>query len=197
MGKSTAVHSIIGFIPPRSGRILFQGKNMAQMKSNKIAQKGIALVPQGRRIFPSLTVRENLTMAARGSQRPGGWTLASVFEWFPRLQEREDYKGTLLSGGEQQMLSIGRALMTNPQLLLMDEPSEGLAPMLVQEIGRIIQQLKEDGLSILLVEQNLSLALSVADHIYILNKGIIVHECAPDELRADEDIKTRYLGAGT
>ena len=197
MGKSTTVHSIIGFVPPRAGQIMFKGVDISQQKPNKIAQQGMALVPQGRRIFPSLSVRENLTMAARQSNRPGSWTLEEVYEWFPRLKDREQYKGTLLSGGEQQMLTIGRALMTNPDLLLMDEPSEGLAPLLVQEIGRIIQQLKDDGLSILLVEQNLALALLVADHVYILNKGSIVYECDPAELIHNEEVKARYLGAGT
>lgn len=197
MGKSTTVHSIIGFVPPRSGSIKLRDMEISGLAASKIAQRGVALVPQGRRIFPSLTVRENLMMAARAGQGNGRWTLEKVYEWFPRLQEREQYKGTLLSGGEQQMLTIGRALLTNPELLLMDEPSEGLAPMFVQEIGRIIQQLKDDGLSILLVEQNLSLALSVADNIYILNKGVVVHECTPAELRGDEAVKARYLGAGT
>lgn len=197
MGKSTTVHSIIGFTPPRSGTIRFQGQEIQNLPANKIAQRGVALVPQGRRVFPSLSVRENLTMAARRRQHGHGWTLAKAYEWFPRLQEREHYKGNLLSGGEQQMLTIGRALLTNPVLLLMDEPSEGLAPLLVREIGRIIQQLKQHGLSILLVEQNLSLALAVADTIYILNKGMIVHQCTPEELQQDEVVKARYLGAGT
>jgi branched-chain amino acid transport system ATP-binding protein len=191
MGKSTAVHSIIGFVPPRQGSITFKGQPISGLPTNQIAQRGMAIVPQGRRIFPSLTVRENLLMAARN----GAWTLAKVYEWFPRLQEREQLKGMLLSGGEQQMLAVGRALLTNPDLLLMDEPSEGLSPIFVREIGRIIQQLKAEGLSILLVEQNLSLALTVADTIYILNKGNVVHQCTPDELRHDEEVKGRYLGA--
>jgi branched-chain amino acid transport system ATP-binding protein len=195
MGKTTTIHSIIGFVPPQSGSISLRGEEISRLKSSQIAQKGVALVPQGRRIFPSLTVRENLTVAARGADRPGAWQLEKVYDWFPRLKEREQYKGTLLSGGEQQMLTMGRALMTNPDLLLMDEPSEGLAPLFVQEIGRIIRQLKDEGLSILLVEQNLSLALSVADRVYVISKGSVVYECSPDELRHNEAIKDQYLGA--
>lgn len=195
MGKSTAVHSIIGFVPPRAGAIWLHGEKISGLPPYQIAQRGVALAPQGRRIFPSLTVRENLTMAAR--YRTGGWTLEKVYAWFPRLQERATFKGTLLSGGEQQMLTIGRALMTNPDLLLLDEPSEGLAPLFVKEIGRIIRHLKADGLSILLVEQNLALALAVADVIYILHKGAVVHHCTPEELRQNEDVKVRYLGATT
>lgn len=197
MGKSTTVHSIMGFTPPRRGEIAFKGKDITGLVPNKIAQMGVALVPQGRRIFPSLSVRENLTMAARGGGQNGAWSLPEVYALFPRLQERENFKGTLLSGGEQQMLSVGRALMTNPDLILMDEPSEGLAPLLVRELGRIIRQLNQAGLSILLVEQNLQLALSVADYVYILNKGVIVYESEPQVLKANEEVKARYLGAST
>jgi branched-chain amino acid transport system ATP-binding protein len=190
MGKTTTVRSIIGFTPPRSGIIQFKGSRIEGLASYKICQMGMALVPQGRRIFPSLTVEENLVMSARGM----GWSLERAYSFFPRLKERARHKGNLLSGGEQQMLCIARALLTNPDFLLMDEPSEGLAPLLVQEIGDIITQLKRDGLSILLVEQNLPLALGVSDYVYILNKGVIVYQSAAEELSSDEEAKSKYLG---
>jgi branched-chain amino acid transport system ATP-binding protein len=190
MGKTTTVRSIIGFTPPRSGIIQFKGSRIEGLASYKICQMGMALVPQGRRIFPSLTVEENLVMSARGM----GWSLERAYSFFPRLKERARHKGNLLSGGEQQMLCIARALLTNPDFLLMDEPSEGLAPLLVQEIGDIITQLKRDGLSILLVEQNLPLALGVSDYVYILNKGVIVYQSAAEELSSDEEAKRKYLG---
>jgi branched-chain amino acid transport system ATP-binding protein len=151
----------------------------------------MALVPQGRRVFPSLTVIENLEVARRAGRR---WTLARVLELFPRLRERGPNRANKLSGGEQQMLAIGRALMTNPDLLLMDEPTEGLAPLIVREVGRVIAELKREGLSILLVEQNLPLALSVADTVHVLSRGQIVHSSTPDALVANEDVKSRYLG---
>jgi branched-chain amino acid transport system ATP-binding protein len=151
----------------------------------------MALVPQGRRVFPSLTVRENLDVARAGT---GRWNLERVYELFPRLRERATNRANKLSGGEQQMLAIARALMSNPELLLLDEPTEGLAPLLVREVGRILGELKRDGLSILLVEQNLSLALGVADRVHILSRGQIVYSGAPDALAADEAVKSRYLG---
>jgi len=194
MGKTTTIHSIIGLTPPRSGIIRFQGKVINGLKPYQIAKMGIGLVPQGRQIFPSLSVLENLTMAARNSGNKDGWTLDKVYELFPILKKRKNYKGTLLSGGEQQMLTIARALMTNPSLLLMDEPSEGLAPIIVQEVGQVIRQLKQSGFSILLVEQNLSLALGIADYAYIISKGTIVYESTPTELMKDEETKAKYLG---
>jgi branched-chain amino acid transport system ATP-binding protein len=197
MGKTTTIRTIIGFNPPRRGMITFGGKVINGMPANKISQMGIGLIPQGRRIFPSLTVVENLTMAARNNNRPNAWTLDKVYELFPRLKERAKNPGNLLSGGEQQMLTIARALMTNPSLLLMDEPSEGLAPIVVKEVGRIIAALKKHGFSILLVEQNLSMALRVADYIYIISRGQIVYESTPKELRASEEIKAKYLGVTT
>lgn len=196
MGKTTTLRSIIGFNPPREGTISFKGENTTHLKSYQIAQRGIGLVPQGRRIFPSLTVEENLTIAARSSGKSGDsvWNLDKVYSFFPVLKERSGIKGTSLSGGEQQMLCMCRALMTNPDLLLMDEPSEGLAPIIVKEISRIIGQIKEQGYSILLVEQNLGMALGIADYVYVCSKGQIVYEAKPEELAKNQQIKDMYLG---
>ena len=192
MGKTTLIRSLIGFTPPRRGRIVFKGTDITGWASNRAVDRGIGLVPQGRRVFPSLTVAENLAVAAK---RPGGpWDAERVMALFPRLRERAEHRAGKLSGGEQQMLAIARALMTNPDLLLMDEPTEGLAPLLVREVGRAIADLKAHGLSILLVEQNLAMALGVADHIHVLSRGRIVHSCAPDALWNDAEVKTRYLG---
>jgi branched-chain amino acid transport system ATP-binding protein len=193
MGKTTTVHSIIGFTPPRQGKVIFKGQDISHLQPHKIPQLGIALVPQGRRIFPSLTVKENLIMAARGG-RNGGWDLDRIYSMFPVLKERANLKSTLLSGGEQQMLCIARALMTNPELLLMDEPSEGLAPLVVRELGGTIKALHRSGCTILLVEQNLRMALRVADYVYILSKGVVVYESKADELRANQEIQNIHLG---
>ncbi|MCU0490514.1 MAG: ABC transporter ATP-binding protein [Chloroflexaceae bacterium] len=194
MGKSTTVHSIIGFAPPHTGEIHFRGQQLRGLQPNQVAQAGLALVPQGRRVFPSLSVRENLTIGARNRNTGRNWTLQKMYELFPILERRANVKGTLLSGGEQQMLCVARALMTDPDMILMDEPSEGLAPLLVRELGRIISHLKTLGLAVLLVEQNMHLALSVADYAYILSKGLIVWEGTPAELHANEDVKSRHLG---
>jgi branched-chain amino acid transport system ATP-binding protein len=191
MGKTTTIRSILGLAPPRSGSIQFQDRELTRLKSHQIARLGIGLVPQGRNIFPSLSVRENLTVAARST----GWTLDSVYEHFPILRERASLRGNLLSGGEQQMLAIARALMTNPELLLMDEPSEGLAPMVVRLIGDIIVRLKETGISLLLVEQNYPLAQRVADYVYVIAKGEIVYHGSMDALDSDEETKVKYLCA--
>jgi branched-chain amino acid transport system ATP-binding protein len=192
MGKTTLVRSIIGFTPPRQGHVLFKERDITAWPSNRVVNLGLGLVPQGRRVFPSLTVRENLLVA---NKRNGGrWTVERVMELFPRLRERREIRAGKLSGGEQQMLAIARGLMTNPELLLMDEPTEGLAPLLVREVGRVIENLKSQGLSILLVEQNLPLALRVSDHVHILSRGRIVHSSAPRALWENEEIKRRYLG---
>jgi branched-chain amino acid transport system ATP-binding protein len=180
----------VGFTPPRGGRIVLDGQAIHGWPAYRITRRGIALIPQGRRIFSPLTVRENLLLGARAD----GWTLERVFDLFPRLRERQEQSGGTLSGGEQQMLAIGRALLTNGRLLLLDEPSEGLAPIIVREIGRVLQALKGERLSILLVEQNYHLALRVADRVYVMNKGQIVYEGTPQGLEADEDVKRRYLG---
>ena len=189
-GKTTLIRSVAGFTPPREGRVLFGGAAVQAWPAHRIARRGLALVPQGRRIFSPLTVRENLTLGARGKS----WTLERVYALFPRLAERALQPGGTLSGGEQQMLAIARALMTNGRMLVLDEPSEGLAPVVVREIGRIVQGLKAERLSILLVEQNYHLALLVADRVYVMNKGQIVWEGTPAGLEGDEDVKRRYLG---
>jgi branched-chain amino acid transport system ATP-binding protein len=189
-GKTTAIRSIVGFTPPRAGRVLFEGQAIERWPAYRIARRGLALVPQGRRIFAPLSVRENLLLGARSQ----GWTLERVFELFPRLRERQAQLGGTLSGGEQQMLAIARALLTNGRLLLLDEPSEGLAPLIVREIGTILTALKAERLSLLLVEQNYHLALRVADRVYVMNKGQIVYQGTPAGLEADEEVKRRYLG---
>ena len=189
-GKTTMIRSIVGFTPPREGRIVFDGEAIDGWPAYRIARRGLALVPQGRRIFAPLSVRENLLLGARAD----GWVLERIFELFPRLRERQEQAGGTLSGGEQQMLAIGRALLTNGRMLLLDEPSEGLSPLFVREIGNIVQGLKGARLSILLVEQNYHLALQVADRVYVMNKGQIVYEGTPASLGADEEVKRRYLG---
>ena len=189
-GKTTAIRSIVGFTPPRAGRVLFEGQAIERWPAYRIARRGLALVPQGRRIFAPLSVRENMLLGARAE----GWTLERVFALFPRLRERQAQLGGTLSGGEQQMLAIARALLTNGRLLLLDEPSEGLAPRIVREIGTILTTLKAERLSLLLVEQNYHLALRVADRVYVMNKGQIVYQGTPAGLEADEEVKRRYLG---
>jgi len=196
MGKTTTIRSIMGFTPPRRGEIHFRGKDVTHWAPYRRARLGMALCPQGRRIFPSLSVEENLTMAARGRDRAKGerWDLARVYERYPVLKARAKLKGTSLSGGEQQMLAVGRGLMTNPDLFVLDEPSEGLAPMLVRDIGKIIAELRETGLSILLVEQNITMALDVASRTYVISSGRIVYEGVPSELAANETVKMLHLG---
>jgi branched-chain amino acid transport system ATP-binding protein len=193
VGKTTLIRSMIGFTPVRRGQILFKGIDIAHMPSHKIWKMQMGLVPQGRRIFPSLTVKENLAITYRkleGSQ----WDLEKIFDLFPRLRERQSHKGNALSGGEQQMLAIARGLISNPVFLLMDEPTEGLSPILVREVGDIIVRLKHGGLSIFLVEQNLSFAMKFADYTYVMQKGQIVYSSTPDQLGKDREIRERYLG---
>jgi branched-chain amino acid transport system ATP-binding protein len=192
VGKTTTLRSIIGFTPPRRGRVALNGRAIHGLAPEQIVRAGVGIVPQGRRVFADLTVWENLRVAAR--QKDGGWTIEAIYDLFPRLRERARINAGVLSGGEQQMLAIGRALVGNHQLILMDEPSEGLSPAIVTEVRDIILKLKRTGLSILLVEQNLALALSVADRIFILNKGQVVFEGTPAALAADESVKARYLG---
>jgi branched-chain amino acid transport system ATP-binding protein len=194
MGKTTTIHSIIGMTPPRRGTVTYKGRDVTGLPSYRIARAGIGFIPQGHRVFSSLSVEENLTVAAKPGQEGGGWTLEDVYTLFPVLKERRQFRGNLLSGGEQQLLAIGRALMTNPELLLMDEPSEGLAPLAVQNLIAVIRELHQKGFSILLVEQNLPMAMAVADQAYILNKGKVVYAARPAELSKNEDVLTSYLG---
>jgi branched-chain amino acid transport system ATP-binding protein len=195
-GKSTCMGAIVGLVPPRRGSVVVFGQDVARWQPERIAAAGVALVPQGRRIFKSLTVKENLMVAARKpleSKLPT-WNLKRVYEMFPRLEERAlQYAGSL-SGGEQQMLAIGRALMANPRVLLMDEPSEGLAPLIVAEVGRAIERLKKDGLSIVLVEQNNKLAFSLADQIVILNAGRCAIAGPTEDVRNNEAVIAENLG---
>jgi len=197
VGKTTLIRSIIGMTPPRRGQVLLNEKPIHRLALYKIARAGIGLVPQGRRIFPSLTVREHLRVAARPAVegfQGKVWDLAAVYSLFPRLKEREGNFGSQLSGGEQQMLAISRALMTNPQVLLMDEPTEGLAPLIVREIARTIPMLADSGLGVVLVEQNLVLALEVANRMAVLSKGTIVYRGTPEELTRDEGVRYEHLG---
>jgi len=194
VGKTTLCRSIVGFTPARSGRIRFNDADIMRLPAHKISRMRISLVPQGRRIFPSLSVKENLDIAFRAYAEDSRWDLPGVFELFPRLAERSHHRGNELSGGEQQMLAIARALVANPAFLLMDEPTEGLAPALVAEVGALIQRLKGEGMSILLVEQNAAFAVKLADFAHVMSKGKIVHSSPPAELWENQEIKTRYLG---
>jgi len=194
-GKTTCMSSIIGFLPPHRGDIRLFGDAIGRLSPEAISRKGVGFVPQGRRIFPKLTVRENLVVSRQS--RPGGraqWTLERVIELFPRLKERLEQMAGSLSGGEQQMLAIGRALMGNPRLLLMDEPSEGLAPLIVAEVKRTLLRLKEEGHSILLVEQNVKLALDLADEVVILNTGRVAFNGSAGQVRSDQALITQHLG---
>jgi branched-chain amino acid transport system ATP-binding protein len=190
VGKTTLCRSLVGLTRARSGQIVFEGTDITSMPPHAIAARHISLVPQGRRVFASLTVHENLAIAAR----PGRWSVDAVFELFPRLKERLGNRGNELSGGEQQMLAIGRALVANPLLLIMDEPTEGLAPAVIAEVGLLVQRLKAEGMSILLVEQNAAFAVKLADYVHVMSKGRIVHSSEPAALWNNEEIKTKLLG---
>jgi branched-chain amino acid transport system ATP-binding protein len=193
MGKTTIIRTIMGLNPPRKGEIRFKGEQINALEPNQIARKGIALVPQGRGIFPSLSVKENSTIAARNCEKEGAWNIERIYQLFPILKQRAKLYGNLLSGGEQQMLAIARALMTNPTMLLMDEPSEGLAPLMVREVSKIIDQVKASH-SVLLAEQNINMALKIADYVYIISKGMVVYESTPQEIENNDDVKGKYLG---
>jgi branched-chain amino acid transport system ATP-binding protein len=195
-GKTTCMSTIMGFLKPRGGSICLYGEPVAGLAPDVIARKGICLVPQGRRMFRTLTVRENLMVAAQSQKKDNGagWSIDRVFQTFPRLAERHAQVAGSLSGGEQQMLAIGRALMGNPRVLLMDEPSEGLAPQLVHEVGRTIAQLKAEGQSIVLVEQNIKLTLDLADDVVIINTGRVVFRGPASGIRLDDAIVSQHLG---
>jgi branched-chain amino acid transport system ATP-binding protein len=197
VGKTTLIRSVIGFTPPRRGRVLFEGADIARLPSHRIARMGVGLVPQGRRIFPSLSVSENLAIAQRamrhGSELPE-WEIESVLALFPALRERLGNGAGTLSGGEQQMLAVARALLGNARLMLMDEPTEGLSPHIVEAMKQLILRLRESGMAILLVEQNLAFALDVADEVYVMDKGRIVYFGSPNDLAADDAVKETYLG---
>jgi branched-chain amino acid transport system ATP-binding protein len=193
-GKTTTLRSITGLTPPRSGEIRYKGRNIAGAGAHKISRMGIALVPETRDIFSFLTARENLSIAQRRGSR---WQMETVLERFPTLKERMHHKGRELSGGEQQMLAIARALLTGPDLLLLDEPSQGLAPLVVDAVMGTIRTLKAERVSMLLVEQNAEMALQLADRVYIIDHGTVVFEGAPARLRADTQVTATYLGVGS
>jgi branched-chain amino acid transport system ATP-binding protein len=192
-GKTTTMRSITGLTPPRSGQIVYRGENIAGLPPHRIAQRGVALVPETRGIFSYLTARENLEIARRAGSR---WALEAMLERFPKLREVLDRKGRHLSGGEQQMLAIARALLTGPDLVLLDEPSQGLAPLIVEAVVGTIRDLKRERVSMLLVEQNAEMALQLADRVYVMDHGTIVFEGTPETLRADTRTTATYLGVG-
>ena len=195
MGKTTTLHSVMGLVPSRSGNIRFQGQELRELPSYQIAKTGLSLVPEGRQIFPNLTVLENLVATASNrSQSENPWNLDRVFDLFPRLPNRIHHMGNQLSGGEQQMLAIGRALMTNPKLLILDEATEGLAPLIRNEIWNCVSSLKSAGQSILLVDKNIDALTRIADRHYIIEKGKVVWDGTSSELQGDQDLLHRFLG---
>jgi len=197
VGKTTLCRSLVGFAPARSGRVVFGDADITGWPPHRICERRLNLVPQGRRIFPSLTVEEHLAIAVRAPSTAAGWDIQRVCATFPRLAERRSHRAVALSGGEQQMLAIARALLFNPALLVMDEPTEGLAPALVAVVAELITQLKGEGRSVLLVEQNASFALKLADHAYVMARGAVVHAAEPAALWQNETIKTQFLGIGS
>jgi len=195
VGKSTTLKSIIGLVEPRSGEVVFKGQNIAGMPSYIIAKLGVGYVPEERRIFPTLTVRENLLMGVKPGQKGNGsrWSVEKVYTYFPALQARDKQKGGHLSGGEQQMLTIARTLMGNPGILLIDEPTEGLAPLIVETVEQVIRDIHQQGIPILLVEQNMRVAMRLAGRIYVISKGKIVFQGTCQELQEAQEIREKYL----
>ncbi|GAA4126754.1 ABC transporter ATP-binding protein [Actinomadura keratinilytica] len=195
VGKTTFVHTVMGMLSPYSGSIRVGGRELAGAAAHIVARHGVAIVPQGRRVFAPLTVEENLRIAQRGSNR-GHWTVSRVYELMPRLAERRGNHGDQLSGGEQQMLAIGRALLRNPRLLLLDEPSDGLAPAVIDQIAVVLERLREEGIATVLVEQDLRLAFRLADEVAVMQKGRIVHRSTTAEFRQDRERAHALLGVG-
>ena len=196
VGKSTTLKSIIGIAPPSSGSIRFHKNETVGLPPHQIARLGIGFVPENRRIFPTLTVRENLLMGMKRGKKPNqdkGWTIERIYDLFPALKERDSFKGGYLSGGEQQMLTIGRTLMGDPQLILLDEPTEGLAPQVVEAVANVIREIHQSGVSVLLVEQSMDVVMDLADSVLIMNKGEIVYKGTPDELQASLEVIETYL----
>ena len=195
MGKTTTVRAMMGIVPVRAGRVEFEGRPLHGLPPHRVAQAGLGLVPEGRQVFPNLTVRENLVATAANRRRvPAPWTVERVFDLLPQLASRSRSMGATLSGGEQQMLAIGRALMTNPRLLILDEATEGLAPLIRSEIWHCLERLKASGLSILLIDKHVEALTRLADHHYVLEKGRVVWSGTSTELRASADVQRRYLG---
>jgi branched-chain amino acid transport system ATP-binding protein len=193
VGKSTLVRSVMGITAVRKGHVMFKGEDITNLPSHVIARKHIGYVPQGRFVCPSLTVYENLAVTSRGNGREDKWDIGRVLDVFPRLRERLNNRGSQLSGGEQQMLAIARALVTNPHFLIMDEPTEGLAPAMVREVGKLLETIKQKGYPIFLVEQNTQFAAQHADVVYVMSKGVVVYRGSPDDLKCNEEIKREYL----
>jgi branched-chain amino acid transport system ATP-binding protein len=191
-GKTTTLRTLMGLTPPREGRVQFFGEDATRWPTYRIAASGVGYVPEGRRIFANLSVEENLKVPL---ERPGPWNIARIYELFPRLAARRDNRGRQLSGGEQEMLSIARALLLNPRLLILDEPSQGLAPLIVRDVFRVVSQMREEGMSVLLVEQNARMTLEIADHAYVLDDGAIVYSGSAAELAADESRVRALTGA--
>jgi branched-chain amino acid transport system ATP-binding protein len=197
VGKTTTLRSIIGNVTPTAGQITFDGADITSQEAEQTVQKGVVLVPEERRIFPGLTVRENIEMGQIGVEAEAGPSVDEVLDMFENLNEREDKYGSVLSGGEQQMLAIARALIAQPDLLLLDEPTEGLAPYIIRQIEDIIRDLNEDGITILLVEQNIPVALEISEYTYILEKGSIAHEGPAADVQENQEILDKHLGVGT
>jgi branched-chain amino acid transport system ATP-binding protein len=195
VGKSTLVMTVAGLVRPRAGSITIDGREVAGRRADEIARRGVSLVPQGRRLWASLTVREHLELAARRAKAPQ-WTIERVYEVFPRLAERRRHLGSQLSGGEQQMVAIARALLTGPSLVILDEPSDGLAPVVVDRIAEVLMDLRADGVTVLLVEQDLHLAFSVCEQVAVMEKGRVVHAASTSDFRGDPDTAHRLLGVG-